>query len=86
MLQMWIITLQCGHTRQLHWVPKHGFYWCLQCTDMGQVLDSESTNIATDIDAVESDLVEVDDTVWIREPTAAERRELERVQRLINKR
>lgn len=85
MLHMQIITLSCSHTRQLHWQPEHDVYWCLQCADMRQVLDSESTMPEDDTNASNPDWQE-ESVSWIREPTPAERKELERAQRLITER
>jgi hypothetical protein len=52
---------------------------------MQQILDSIPTAAENDSDNNDSALLE-DDVPWIREPTPAERRELERVQRLIARR
>jgi hypothetical protein len=86
-LHMWIVTFEkCGHTRLLHWEPVHEWYWCLECTDMQQISDSISTAaVEADTSADETVEEEEEPTVWIRQPTLQERRELERVQRLIAK-
>jgi hypothetical protein len=85
MLQMQSITFLCGHERQLHWLPEHTEYWCLLCADMREVLENTTTTMESDTGDSDPTLLE-DDVEWIRTPTPAERRELERVQRMIDRR